>query len=60
MDKAKHKTIFSQKLASYLMGRGFVLMDMRKDVKGTGRNVYFFKESKELINAIFDYKASNE
>ena len=58
MKEEKHKTIFSQKLAAYLMARGFVLLDMQKDAKGTGRNVYYFKNSDELVNAIFDYGAS--
>lgn len=58
MKEEKHKTIFSQKLAAYLMGRGFVLLDMQKDAKGTGRNVYYFKNSDELVKAIFDYGAS--
>lgn len=52
------KTIFSQKLCSYLMGRGFVLLEMRKDKKGTNRNVYIFRNSDELRAAIDEYGAS--
>ena len=55
MKKEKNKTIFSQRLAAYLMSRGFMLMDMRKDVKGSGKNVFYFKNSNELTDAIFDY-----
>ncbi len=55
MKEEKNKTIFSQKLAAYLMDRGFVLLDMRRDVKGTGKNVFYFKNSQELTDAIFDY-----
>lgn len=29
-------TIYSQKLAGYLMQRGFVLIDMQEDIKPTG------------------------
>lgn len=53
--KEKNKTIFSQKLAAYLMDRGFVLCDMKRDSKGTGKNVFYFKNSPELIDAIFEY-----
>jgi len=45
---SKNKTIFSMKLASYLMDRGFVLCDMRKDAKGSNKNVFYFKDSDEL------------
>jgi len=48
MKDGKNKTIFSQKLAAYLMDRGFVLLDMRRDVKGSGKNVFYFKNSEEL------------
>ena len=51
----KNKTIFSQRLAAYLMDCGFVLCGMKRDSKGTGKNVFYFKETPELIQAIFDY-----
>lgn len=51
----KHKTIFSQRLAGYLMLRGFVLMDMRRDVKDGKKNVFYFKNSPELRGAIDEY-----
>ena len=53
----KNKTIFSQKLAAYLMNRGFVLLDMKRDSKGSGKNVFYFKNSEELQQAIFDYSS---
>lgn len=53
----KNKTIFSQKLAAYLMMRGFVLLDMKRDSKGSGKNVFYFKNSEELQQAIFDYSS---
>ena len=55
-----NKTIFSQKLAAYLMDRGFVLCDMKRDSKGSGKNVFYFKETPELIQAIFDFGNSKK
>lgn len=49
------KLIFSMKLAGYLMQRGFVLLDMRKNTDQSNRNVFIFNESAELRNAIDDY-----
>lgn len=49
------KLIFSMKLAVYLMQRGFVLLDMRKNTDQSNRNVFIFNESDELRNAIDDY-----
>lgn len=49
------KLIFSMKLAGYLMQRGFVLLDMRKNTDQSNRNVFIFNESDELRNAIDDY-----
>ena len=45
-------TIFSQCLAGYLMMRGFVLQGMEETTKGTGKNVFFFKNSDKLSEAI--------
>ena len=56
-EKKKCRTIYSQKLAGYLMLRGFVLAESRKDAKGTGRTVFFFYDSKKLDEAIIDYKS---
>jgi hypothetical protein len=53
--KIKCKTIFSQKLAGYLLMRGFVLAESRKDYKNPERNLFFFFESPELMEAITDY-----
>lgn len=35
-------TIYSQKLMAILVLKGFVLVDMRPDKKGNGKNVFFF------------------
>ena len=49
------KHIFSQKLAGYLMYRGFVLLKMSEDLKNPNKHVFIFNESKEIRDAIDDY-----
>lgn len=49
-------TIFSQRLAGYLMYSGFVLGGTRPDENGSGRNLFFFKNSKELQEAMNNYR----
>lgn len=56
MNKPKVTTIFKQQLAGYLMMRGFVLINIRKSEDNSGRNVFYFKDSAELQNAICEYK----
>ena len=51
----KNKIIYNQKMAGYLMQRGFVLIDMQPDLKKTGRNVFFFKDTPQLKSAIDEY-----
>ena len=55
MDK-RIKTIYSQKLAGYLMYSGFVLINSRPDINNTGRNLFFFNNSDELEEKIAEYK----
>lgn len=47
--------VYSQKMAGYLMQRGFVLINMQPDLKKTGRNVFFFKDTSQLKSAINEY-----
>ena len=47
--------VFNQRLAGHLMNLGFVLLQSRPDKKGTGRNVFIFRNSPELIKAITGY-----
>lgn len=54
--ETKTVSIFSQKLAGYLMLKGFVLIDMRPDLCGSGRNVFFFNDSDELRRKIDTFK----
>lgn len=50
-------TIFSQRLAGYLMYNGFVVGGMRPDDDGSGRNVFFFKNSENIQKTIMKYRS---
>lgn len=47
--------VFNQKMAGYLMQKGFVLIDMRPDLKNTRRNVFLFNDTPQLKSAIDEY-----
>lgn len=49
-------TVFGQKLAGWLMVQGFPLKDMRPDRDGSGRNLFFFKNSEEIHQKMREYK----
>lgn len=51
----KTNTIFNQRLCGYLMMKGFILVDMKPNNNGSGKNVFYFKESEELLNSIDEY-----
>lgn len=51
----KNFIVYSQKLTGYLMQKGFVLIDMRPDLKKSGRNVFFFNDTPQLKSAIDEY-----
>ncbi len=53
--KVNCKAIFSQRLAGYLLMKGFVLAESRKDYKNPEKNIFFFYESVELLNAMTEY-----
>ncbi|WP_354702701.1 DUF5659 domain-containing protein [Brevibacillus panacihumi] len=57
-DKQPYKVIHSQKLAGYLMARGFVLVGTEPDRRGNGRNVFLFRKSDELERAVTKYSSS--
>lgn len=44
--------VYSQKVAAKLMLKGFVLQGMDKHKSRNGRNIFYFKDSEELIKAI--------
>ena len=48
-------TIHSQAMAGYLMLRKFILIDKREDLKNSNKNVFIFKESQEIRNAMQKY-----
>jgi len=50
----KEFSAYSQKLAGFLMMRGFVVKLMRQDMK-TRRNIFIFNDSQELQIAIKEY-----
>ena len=56
MNKRKLKTIFSMKLAGVLMQNGFVLVDMRPNTNGSGKNVFYFNDSPELEKILTQFK----
>ena len=37
------------------MQKGFVLIDMRPDLKKSGRNIFFFNDTPQLKSAIAEY-----
>lgn len=51
----KNFIVYNQRMAGYLMQRGFVLIDIQPDLKKTGRNVFFFKDTPQLKSAIDEY-----
>lgn len=55
MSETKSRPIYRQRVAGYLMLRGFVLVAMKPNTDNSGRNVFYFKDSPELDAAIQDY-----
>ena len=53
--RQKFYTVFSLRLAGYLMMHGFVLMDMREHIDGSGKKVFYFMKSPELEKLIGEY-----
>ena len=58
-DTKKVKAIFTQKLAGYLMQRGFVLIDIKPNRDNPNRHDFLFGDSSELQQAINDYASRN-
>jgi len=50
----KETGTYSQRLAGYLMMKGFVVKLMRQDMK-TRRNIFIFNDSEELQKTIKNY-----
>jgi len=53
-------TIHSQSLAGYLMLSRFILIDKREDLKNKNKNVFIFRESPEIRNAMKKYSRDKE
>lgn len=56
MNETKYYSIFSQRLMAELVAKGFVLINMRPDEKGSGRNIFYFRNSPELRQAVESYR----
>ena len=54
--KQKFMAVFSLRMAGYLMMHGFVLMNMKDHYDGSGKKVYYFINSPELIKVMDEYK----
>jgi len=53
-------TIHSQAMAGFLMLHRFILIDQREDLKNKNKNVFIFKDSKEIRNAMKKYSEQKE
>ena len=53
-------TIHSQSLAGFLMMSRFILIDQREDLKNKNKNVFIFRDSKEIRNAMKKYSIDKE
>ena len=53
-------TIFTQRLAGYLMMNGFPLLGMRENKNGNNMNVFFFGDTPEIREEMRDYIERNQ
>lgn len=51
--------VMSQRLAGYLMQRGFVLQGLGENHRFKGRRVFFFNDTPQLHAAMADYQMNN-
>ena len=54
--KQKFMVVYSLRMAGYLMMHGFVLMDLREHIDGSGKKVFYFIKSPELEKVMEEYK----
>ena len=54
--KQKFMVVYSLRMAGYLMMHGFVLMDLREHIDGSGKKVFYFINSPELVKVMNEYK----
>ena len=60
MDNKKYMYIFSQKLAGYLMMHGFKLLRINHNLDDDTKNVFVFKNTKMIKDAMNKYKYSTD
>lgn len=60
MESTSIATINSMSVAGYLMMKGFILLDKKRNYNNPKRWVYYFKESSELRQAMNEYKKAKE
>ena len=53
--KERFKLLKNQKLAGYLMLKGFVLMKMDNCKIEKGKHIFIFKESEQILSVIDEY-----
>lgn len=53
-------TVMSQRLAGYLMMKGFTLRGLKANFRDPKRNVFLFNQSDELAQAIEEYSKPNK
>lgn len=58
--KQKFMVVYSLRMAGYLMMHGFVLMDLREHIDGSGKKVFYFINSPELKKVMEEYKTMNK
>ena len=56
----KYRYVFSQRLAGYLMQKGFVLLRMNTKLDDNDRHVFVFKESPAISQASAEYGNDRE
>ena len=59
-DKIPVVTIHSQAMAGFLMMSRFILIDKRVDLKNKDKNVFVFRDSPEIRNAMKNYSIHKE
>ncbi|AJA48514.1 hypothetical protein CPAST_c24440 [Clostridium pasteurianum DSM 525 = ATCC 6013] len=52
--------ILQERMAGYLMFRRFHKIGEKRDLKNSQRNIYIFKDSPEIRNAMEEYKTHKE
>ena len=54
-EKASSFPVYTQKLAGHLMMLGYVLIDLAPNERDTRKNVFYFKDSTQIKEAIQTY-----